>query len=286
MKLTNFIKNLLIVILKPSNKKILLACIVAFIIGLFITKGHLPGTFTIVLVAWLLFWGDKMNNSKKTKKKYSFLSWESDFTNYLIQLIAAVIREDKKETDSELRYIETALLQHFTMKRTQKLMKQIRLNLDKKEIPIVHICKLIRANFNVSSKLQLMHLLIGIAAADGLLTKKEEQLLKNIAAEIRLPYATFKQILSMFRFRYEGQQQKKKKKTYTSLHRLKNAYSVLGLTADATEKEIKKAYRKLAVIHHPDKVAHLGPEIQAAANDKFLVISEAYELIKKKKGFA
>lgn len=272
--------------MKPSNKRILLACVIAFIAGLIITEGHLQATSVIVFVAWMLFWGEKMNGSKQTKKKYAFLSHESDFTNSLILLIAKVIREDKKETDSELRYVEKALLGHFSRKRVEKLMKQIKIQLYKDEIQIVRICQLIRTGFNSASKVQLMHLLVGIAAADGLLTNKEDHLLKQIAVEIRLPKITYQQILSMFRFRYEGQEQHHKKKTYTSLHRLKSAYAVLGLHTDASEREIKKAYRKLAVLHHPDKVAHQGKEIQEAANDKFQIISEAYELIKKKKGFA
>ena len=65
---------------------------------------------------------------------------------------------------------------------------------------------------------------------------------------------------------------------------LKNHYlHILGLTANASDKEIKKAYRKLAKLHHPDKVAHLGGMHQNTAKEKFQIIVDAYDLIKEKR---
>jgi DnaJ like chaperone protein len=40
----------------------------------------------------------------------------------------------------------------------------------------------------------------------------------------------------------------------------------------------------MAVKYHPDKVSHLGPEHQKAANEKFQKLTEAYERIKKERG--
>lgn len=54
----------------------------------------------------------------------------------------------------------------------------------------------------------------------------------------------------------------------------KDYYKILGVAKDADEKEIKKAYRKLAVIHHPDK--NPGDE---AAEARFKDIGEAYETL-------
>lgn len=269
-----------------TNFKIIIASLLVFGISLVMSQGNLYVAGLCGFIVYLLSFEGNLLHKKKQRKKYDFLRIESDFSNALIQIIAAVIKEDKSQTDSELRYVEKALLINFDRTRVETWLKHIKFNISKEELHIVGLCHLIRNNFKTSSKVQLMHLLVGIAAADGLMTKQEEKLLKSIAVEIRLPYVTFKQILTMFRFRYEGQQQQKKRKTYSSLHRLQAAYSVMGLTSEATEREIKKAYRKLAVIHHPDKVAHLGEDVQEAANDQFQIISEAYELIKDKKGFS
>jgi DnaJ homolog subfamily C member 7 len=54
----------------------------------------------------------------------------------------------------------------------------------------------------------------------------------------------------------------------------KDYYKILGVSKDATEQEIKKAYRKLAIIHHPDK----NPD-DPAAEDRFKEIQEAHETL-------
>ena len=54
----------------------------------------------------------------------------------------------------------------------------------------------------------------------------------------------------------------------------KDYYKILGVEKDATDNDIKKAYRKLAIIHHPDK----NPDDEEAA-EKFKEIGEAYETL-------
>ena len=63
-----------------------------------------------------------------------------------------------------------------------------------------------------------------------------------------------------------------------------SAYQILEITSSANEDEIKKAYRKMAIKYHPDKVSVLGEEFQKAAKEKFQKVQEAYETIKKEKG--
>lgn len=53
----------------------------------------------------------------------------------------------------------------------------------------------------------------------------------------------------------------------------KDYYKVLGIAKGATEDEIKKAYRKQALRHHPDKNKSPGAE------DKFKEIAEAYDVL-------
>ncbi len=62
-------------------------------------------------------------------------------------------------------------------------------------------------------------------------------------------------------------------------------YGVLGLEPDAGPEEIREAYRRLSQQYHPDKVAHLGQELQNLANSKFIEIQKAYEKLKKKGGW-
>lgn len=54
-------------------------------------------------------------------------------------------------------------------------------------------------------------------------------------------------------------------------------YAVLGVKRDASEKEIKAAYRELALIHHPDRNRH-----DPAAEKKFKRVQRAYEVLSDK----
>ena len=60
-------------------------------------------------------------------------------------------------------------------------------------------------------------------------------------------------------------------------------YAVLGIKPGASTAEIHAAYREAAQKFHPDKVSHLGEEFQALAQQKFVEIQEAYEVLKKEK---
>jgi DnaJ like chaperone protein len=62
-----------------------------------------------------------------------------------------------------------------------------------------------------------------------------------------------------------------------------SAYKILEIERNATDDEIKKAYRKMAVKFHPDKVSHLGEDFKKQAKEKFQKVSDAYEKIKKER---
>jgi DnaJ like chaperone protein len=70
-------------------------------------------------------------------------------------------------------------------------------------------------------------------------------------------------------------------------HKLDDAYAALGLTASATEAQIKQAYRRLMSQNHPDKLAAKGlPEsMRAMAEQRTREISVAYAQIKEARGF-
>jgi DnaJ like chaperone protein len=65
---------------------------------------------------------------------------------------------------------------------------------------------------------------------------------------------------------------------------LEAAYKVLEISPSATDDEVKAAYRKLAMKHHPDRVASLGEDVRKAAEEKFRQLNEAKEKIYKARG--
>ena len=58
-------------------------------------------------------------------------------------------------------------------------------------------------------------------------------------------------------------------------------WSVLEIPEGASQEEVKAAYHRLSSQYHPDKVQHLGKDLQEVANQKFIQINQAYEELKK-----
>ena len=56
-------------------------------------------------------------------------------------------------------------------------------------------------------------------------------------------------------------------------------YAVLGVSTDADAAELKKAYRRAALKHHPDKVHHMEASQREAAEAQFKLVGTAYELL-------
>jgi DnaJ like chaperone protein len=63
------------------------------------------------------------------------------------------------------------------------------------------------------------------------------------------------------------------------------AYEVLELSPACTDDEIKKAYRRMGMKYHPDKVNSLGEDVKQSATEKFRKVKDAYDHLKKERGF-
>ena len=92
----------------------------------------------------------------------------------------------------------------------------------------------------------------------------------------KLPYfKNFSHLFSSFKKNSENFTQNNKEKS--KIH--KSPYEILGIKKNATKKEIQKAYKDKVKQYHPDKVSHLGEELQKIANEKFLEIQDAYDFL-------
>jgi DnaJ like chaperone protein len=189
-----------------------------------------------------------------------------DFAVSLLVLTAAVMKADGKVLKSELDYVKRFLINQFGNENAQEQLQVLR-DILKQDIPVQDVCFQIRNAMDYSSKLQLMHYLWGIAQADGHIDTSEKNLLEQIAANLGIAPADAESIKAMF------------------VHSTDESYKILEISPDASESEIKKAFRKMAVKYHPDKVSHLGEDYKKAAEEKFKKVNEAYEKIKKERGF-
>ena len=188
-----------------------------------------------------------------------------DFVMSLLVLVAGVMKADGKVMRSELNYVKTYFTQTFGVQSTQEAMRMLKDILDK-DIPIEEVSEQIRDRVDYSSRLQLLHFLYGIANADGHLDARELETIRRIAYYMGIAGQDMESLKSMFVVDTGA------------------AYTVLEIDRNASEDEIKKAYRKMAMMHHPDKVAYLGEEVRKAAEEKFRKVNQAYETIKKERG--
>jgi len=139
---------------------------------------------------------------------------------------------------------------------------------------------------------QVLYFLAGIAAVDGVFTQKEEALMKELASLLGLSDQDLKAVLAQYSFETEAEYYERVNKRTTESHsknlnssaRIELAFQVLGLTSTASIQEIKSAYRKLAMVHHPDKFMNESPEQIKLAHERFQKILDAYELLEKMKG--
>lgn len=188
-----------------------------------------------------------------------------DFSASLIVLAAAVMKADGKVVKSELNYVKAFFVRHFGEAKTKELLPLLKKVLDQ-QIDIHGIGQQIRMNMLQADRLQLLHFLFGVAGADGTYTNSEVIVLEQIASAMGINSYDFQSIRAMFIKETEGD------------------YKILEIDKSATDDEIKKAYRKMAVRFHPDKVAHLGDDVKKEAEKKFVKLQEAYENIKKQRG--
>lgn len=194
----------------------------------------------------------------------------------ILALASYVIRADGKVMHSEMQTVRNFLRQNFgevAVKQGEEIL--LRLFEQQKQMgwqqfsnTIRQACIQISFNMGYSERLQLFNFLAIIAQADGMIVSEEVNVLKEIAQYLGLSAADVDSMLNL-------------KDSSTNLEA---AYRVLGIAPSATNDEVKKAYRQMALKHHPDRVSTLGNDVKKAAQKKFQEINNAKDLIYKARG--
>lgn len=182
----------------------------------------------------------------------------------LLVLIAAVMKADGKVVRSELDYVKQFFVRQFGRESANEALQMLR-DLLKKEIPLNDVCQQINRSMDYSSRLQLIHLLFGVSLADGTPNQPEIAIIEKISGLLGLSSGDFVSIKNMF------------------VPETDSSYKILEIERTATNEEVKKAYRRMAMKYHPDKVSHLGEDYKKSADEKFRKVNEAYEKIKRER---
>lgn len=182
----------------------------------------------------------------------------------LVVLIAAVMKVDGKVVKSELEYVRQFFIRQFGRESAAEATRMLR-DLLKQEIPLRDVCRQIQNSMDYSSRLQLLHLLFNVSLADGMIHPSELDLVDRISQNLGISAADFQSIRNMF------------------VPETDSSYKILEIDRTATDEEVKKAFRKMAMKYHPDKVSHLGEDYGKSAAEKFKKVNEAYDKIKKER---
>nr|WP_314572681.1 DnaJ domain-containing protein [uncultured Prevotella sp.] len=203
----------------------------------------------------------------------------NSFLFSMLVLSSYIIKADNKIMHSEMEFVRQFLRQNFgeqAVNQGQEILLKL-FEIQKQQgiqvfrNTIHQSCAEIKHNMNVSQRLQLLNYLVIIAKVDGYVSPEEIKALKEVARHLGL---TAKDVDSMLNMENGARTNRN----------IEDAYKVLGLSSTATDDEVKVAYRKMALKHHPDRVATLGEDIRKAAEKKFQDINDAKERIFKARG--
>lgn len=222
--------------------------------------------------------------SQQGYQQHAYEGERNSFMFSLLVLSSYIIAVDGKIMHSEMELVRRFLLQNFgesAKKQGEEILlklfeQQKRMGMQQYRSVIHDSCHQIRANMMYEQRLQLLNFLVMIAQVDNVVSPEEVQALKEIAIHMGLEPSDVDQMLGM-----HGGSSSSASSSATSLE---DAYRILGITPDATNDEVKAAYRKMALKHHPDKVAALGEDVRRAAEKKFQEINDAKEKIYKARG--
>lgn len=204
-----------------------------------------------------------------------------NFTSEFLKLTAYILKSDQKVTTKELKFVYQFFIKEFGNDSLPVYKKKLDLFINAND-SIDNSLKSIDQNQDPATKLQLLNFLVKITIVDGFLTQNELKSLYVITKGIGLISIQLDSILAMYSFITEQQFKEKQKTRYkrSSHSKLDEAYKILELMKDATPSEIKKSYRKLVVLYHPDKAMHLEKAYQNSAKEMYQKVTESYELIK------
>lgn len=187
-----------------------------------------------------------------------------DYAASLLVLIAAVMKADGRVMKSELDYVKRYFVSRFGNDTASEAVVMLR-DILRQEIPLRDVSRQLAQRLDYSYRLEMIHFLFGIASADDSVSDSENEVIHKISSHMGITDSDFQSIRAMFVSQTDA------------------SYKILEIESTASDEEVKKAYRRMAMKYHPDKVSHLGEDFKKVAHEKFRKVQEAYDKIKEER---
>ncbi len=231
-----------------------------------------------------IFSGGNSNASNNTR---GYSNSQAVFREALLKVMAAAMKADGRIVKAELNIVKSVLVTQFGEEEAKvallELRDILRTNFDARTAAMN-----IGSLLSYADRLRIAEILCQIAEADGIITESEVQTVVTLSYYMGLSSVDTQRISARLhvnggeRYNYGRRDNYSNNDSYTN--NATNAYKTLGISPDATNAEVKEAYRTLVKKYHPDKYATQGADAQAQAEQKFKEVQEAYETIKNARG--
>jgi len=200
-----------------------------------------------------------------------------------ICLGARFIRADRQDSRQKIMYMNKYFNQYFP-KAIYNFSDSLSASL-REPASIKVVGRWLQYNLpQKERRLQVLYFLSGMSMIDGSIGTKEKQLLEELNGVLGLSKKDFESVMAMYQRREERSYEKSSGPSLSAEKRtIQLSCRILGISEHASMDEIKKAYRALAKIHHPDRFATDSIEQQEIANERFVEIQKAYDALEKLK---
>ena len=263
----------------------------------------------------------KYEQKEKYKQKKSDTKYNNkkdfNFRDSILQLLAEVMKADGKQMKCELDRVKATIRRYYkTDEERLAALKQFQSILNDKNKPSLNkICDIINQKFDYAAKSELIMELLAVAYADDKFSAMEAETIDKIVSYLQISSEEYKSIKNIFRKKYEQGEYKyneDKNESYNEYNKkwenenknrdrgnsnnsnnnrsqsgsisVSEAYDILGVKSNASDAEVKKAYRVLAMMYHPDKVSSLGDEAIRQATESMKQINQAWDVVKEARG--
>ncbi len=210
---------------------------------------------------------------------------QADINAALMVLIASVMKVDGQVKRSELDYVKRFLLQNYGEEHGKQMLKVLQ-QMVQRDIPIDQVCAQIKVNTDYNTRYHMVDFLFGISGADGDYHQTELNILRLIAQYLGISQSDFTSIYERHvghrSSGYSGYSSRSRNtgSSASSGTYNKDPYKVLGIDSNASDDQVRRAYRKMAMKYHPDRVAGMSQEMQRNAAEQMKEINQAYDIIK------
>ncbi len=247
-------------------------------VGSFFSVILYSGFIGILLLGAAFFGFSRYIQSRAATYEQSQTESHNRFVFLLVNILVSIAKSDGHFTRSELRTMLNFFQHSLHYNQDQMYwVKQLIKDARDTEQNLDQLLTEFRTGFAYEPRLILLELIYQLIYSKKPVLEKELDLARKIGVFLQISQYERQTIENKYRYGHQPGD-------LGGAGSEKRYYTVLGVTKGDDFAVIKKAYRKLSMQYHPDKVAHLGDEFKGVAEEKMKEINAAYDYLRKKFG--